>query len=73
MVVIPLTRGAKALTVYPYSVILKRAKNTDTDGVVLYPHRGLRTVVLNQKDNTLPCLGTRGILKYIRQPLTLVS
>jgi len=26
--------------------------------------QGLRTVVLNQKDNMLPCLGTRAILKY---------
>jgi len=30
-----------------------------------YLDSGLRTVVLNQKDNMPPCLGTRAILKYI--------
>ena len=55
-----ITKGAKAITDNPYSVILKRAKNTWTNGRVLVSLSGLRTVVLKFKRQYCPLFRDRG-------------
>ena len=59
--------GAKALTDHPYSVILKGAKNTETNGRVNVSQFRPADPRPKPEREYSPCLGTGGILKYIIQ------
>ena len=63
--------GAKALADYPYSVILKLAKNRDADGGVILSFSRPADCRPKSKRQYEPCLGTGGILKYIKRHMTL--
>ena len=73
MVVYTITRGAKALTVYPYSVILKGAKNIETNGRVNVSSSRPADRRPKSKRQYVLCLGTEAILKYIHQTLYVWS
>jgi hypothetical protein len=56
--------GAKALADYPYSVILKLAKNTCRRSSDLQISQSVSGLVCLVQDNMPACLGTGGILKH---------